>query len=128
MSKLYLNIYSTFVFTNFLYFFKIRMETFEYKSLSTMAKTIGTLVAIIGAFVATLYKGPQVFGINPLNTILTTPSAWAIGGLLTMICSIIASLFIISQVITIVNKLLSLCLILRDTVRISIFKRLNFVR
>ncbi|KAH0675305.1 hypothetical protein KY285_023106 [Solanum tuberosum] len=75
----------------------LRMETFEYKSLSTMAKTIGTLVSIIGAFVATLFKGPQVFGISPLNTILTTPSAWAIGGLLTMICSLIASFFIISQ-------------------------------
>ncbi|XP_049405318.1 WAT1-related protein At4g15540-like [Solanum stenotomum] len=75
----------------------LRMETFEYKSLSTMAKTVGTLVSIIGAFVATLYKGPQVFGISPLNTILTTPSAWAIGGLLTMICSLIASFFIISQ-------------------------------
>ncbi|XP_055806731.1 WAT1-related protein At5g40240-like [Solanum dulcamara] len=75
----------------------LRMESFEYKSLSTMAKTIGILVSIIGAFVATLYKGPQVFGFSHLNSILTTPSAWAIGGLLTMICSLIASLFIISQ-------------------------------
>ncbi|PHU02800.1 hypothetical protein BC332_28051 [Capsicum chinense] len=60
----------------------LRMENFEYKSLSTMAnKTIGILVSIIGALVATLYKGPPVFGISPLNSILTTPSAWAIGGI-----------------------------------------------
>ncbi|KAF3662400.1 putative serine/threonine-protein kinase PBS1-like [Capsicum annuum] len=58
------------------------MENFEYKSLSTMAnKTIGILVSIIGALVATLYKGPPVFGISPLNSIVTTPSAWAIGGI-----------------------------------------------
>ncbi|KAM3202949.1 hypothetical protein P3L10_030575 [Capsicum annuum] len=71
----------------------LRMENFEYKSLSTMAnKTIGILVSIIGALVATLYKGPPVFGISPLNSIVTTPSAWAIGGLLMMISSLIASL------------------------------------
>lgn len=75
----------------------LRMESFEYKSLSTQAKTIGTLVSIIGALVASLYKGPQVFGFSLLNSILTNPSAWAIGGLLTMISSLIASLFIISQ-------------------------------
>ncbi|KAF3662401.1 putative serine/threonine-protein kinase PBS1-like [Capsicum annuum] len=73
------------------------MEKFENKSLSTVAKTIGTLVLIIGALVATLYKGPQIFGIGPLNSILTTHSDWVIGGLLTMICSLIASVFIISQ-------------------------------
>ncbi|KAJ8547784.1 hypothetical protein K7X08_021020 [Anisodus acutangulus] len=75
----------------------IRMENFEYKSLSTVAKTIGILVSIIGALVATLYKGPQVFGISPLNSILTIPSTWVIGGLLMMISSLIASVFIISQ-------------------------------
>ncbi|MCD7468250.1 hypothetical protein HAX54_006262 [Datura stramonium] len=76
----------------------LRMENFEYKSLSTVAKSVGILVSIIGALVATLYKGPQVFGISPLNySILTTPSAWVIGGLLMMISSLIASLFIISQ-------------------------------
>ncbi|PHT34164.1 hypothetical protein CQW23_25964 [Capsicum baccatum] len=75
----------------------LRMEKFENKSLSTVAKTIGTLVLIIGALVATLYKGPRIFGIGPLNSILTTHSDWVIGGLLTMICSLIASVFIISQ-------------------------------
>ncbi|KAK4358220.1 hypothetical protein RND71_023830 [Anisodus tanguticus] len=75
----------------------LRMENFEYKSLSTVAKTIGILVSIIGALVATLYKDPQVFGINPLNSILTIPSTWVIGGLLMMISSLIASVFIISQ-------------------------------
>ncbi|XP_059316560.1 WAT1-related protein At5g40240-like [Lycium ferocissimum] len=80
----------------------LRMETFAYKSLSTVAKTIGTLVSIIGALVATLYKGPDVFQ-RPLNSILATPHslnqsfAWVIGGLLTMISSLIASVFIISQ-------------------------------
>ncbi|CAN4124408.1 unnamed protein product [Withania somnifera] len=39
----------------------LRMETFEYKSWCTVAKTIGTLVSIIGALVATLYKGPDTF-------------------------------------------------------------------
>ncbi|MCD9645046.1 hypothetical protein HAX54_033699 [Datura stramonium] len=78
----------------------LRMETFEYKSLRTAAKTIGTLVSIIGALVATLYQGPDV-----LNSTLATPhhhflnqsSAWIIGGLLTIISSLITSVFIISQ-------------------------------
>ncbi|OIT36062.1 PREDICTED: WAT1-related protein At4g15540-like isoform X1 [Nicotiana attenuata] len=82
----------------------LRMENFDYKSLNTVAKSVGTLLSIIGALVATLYKGPQVFG-SPLNSILTAPShfllnqssAWVIGGLLMMITSLIASVFIISQ-------------------------------
>lgn len=77
----------------------LRMETFEYKSLSTVAKTIGTLVSIIGALVATLYEGPDV--LNPLLTslphFLNQPSAWVIGGLVAMIGALITSVFIISQ-------------------------------
>ncbi|MCD7445912.1 hypothetical protein HAX54_024612 [Datura stramonium] len=82
----------------------LRIEKFEYKSLSTVAKSVGTLTSIIGALVATLYKGPQVFG-SPLNSLLTTlhflllnqSSTWVIGGLLMIITSVITSAFIISQ-------------------------------
>ncbi|KAM3358751.1 WAT1-related protein isoform X1 [Capsicum galapagoense] len=77
----------------------LRMETFEYKSLSTVAKTIGTLVSIIGALVATLYKGPDVLNstLTSLPQFLNQPSNWVIGGLVAMIGALITSLLIISQ-------------------------------
>ncbi|MCD9645045.1 hypothetical protein HAX54_033698 [Datura stramonium] len=77
----------------------LRMEAFEYKSLSTVAKTIGTLVSILGALVATLYQGADVLNstLTSLPPFLNQSSTWIIGGFLVMIGALISSLFIISQ-------------------------------
>ncbi|GMH01631.1 hypothetical protein Nepgr_003470 [Nepenthes gracilis] len=64
-----------------------RMEKLEWRSLTCMAKSVGTIVLVTGAFVVTLYRGPAL---------LTAPSAtdshylnlptqqlnWVVGGLL----------------------------------------------
>lgn len=80
-----------------------RMEKFNYRSSTTLAKTFGTMVTIIGALIMTLYQGPSIWGISPhsnANTLqtLTSSSAWLLGALLLTIDSIVASISIIAQV------------------------------
>ncbi|KAL2546982.1 WAT1-related protein [Forsythia ovata] len=78
-----------------------RMEKVDCKSSSTLAKSIGTIVSVIGAFIITLYKGPALLGISSHSTAsihtLTQSSAWLFGGLLLAIDAVVASIFIIAQ-------------------------------
>ncbi|GER32829.1 nodulin MtN21 /EamA-like transporter family protein [Striga asiatica] len=73
---------------------------------TTVAKSIGTLVAVVGALIITLYQGPPIMGFSshvsnnassfhiPTNT---NSSAWLIGGLLLIIDCVVSALFIIAQ-------------------------------
>ncbi|XP_047963358.1 WAT1-related protein At3g28050-like isoform X2 [Salvia hispanica] len=64
-----------------------RLEKVDFRRLSTMAKSLGTVVSISGAFVVTFYNGPAI-----LNTPLTSGSLthlslsstqnWVLGGFL----------------------------------------------
>ncbi|XP_042053324.1 WAT1-related protein At3g28050-like isoform X2 [Salvia splendens] len=64
-----------------------RLEEVDFRRLSTVAKSLGTVVSISGAFVVTFYNGPAI-----LNTPLTSSSLthlalsstqnWALGGFL----------------------------------------------
>lgn len=78
------------------------MEKFNYRSSTTLAKSIGTLVSIIGALIVTLYQGPSILGISPHSNApfhtLTSSSAWLVGGLLLTVDSLVSSIFIITQV------------------------------
>ncbi|KAL3511254.1 hypothetical protein ACH5RR_030655 [Cinchona calisaya] len=78
-----------------------RMEIVDRRSFSTLAKSIGTIVAIIGALVATLYQGPPLLSIPSHSNLtlhpLTQSSSWLLGGLLLGIDCVISSLFIIAQ-------------------------------
>lgn len=75
------------------------MEKFNYPSPTTVAKCIGTVVSIIGAVVATLYQGPTILGTPPpVLTLTASSSASLIGGLLFILDSAIAAVFMISQV------------------------------
>ncbi|KAL8035756.1 hypothetical protein ABFS82_12G114500 [Erythranthe guttata] len=77
-----------------------RMEKFNYTSATSIAKSIGTLVSVIGALIVTLYQGPSILGISShSDETLTSSSAWLIGGLLLTIDSLVASIFIIAQAI-----------------------------
>ncbi|XP_043702979.1 WAT1-related protein At5g40240-like isoform X3 [Telopea speciosissima] len=63
-----------------------RMEKLHWKSSSSQAKSIGTIVSISGAFVVTLYKGPPIMmdpsSSNSLNRLhLSSQSNWVIGGI-----------------------------------------------
>ncbi|PWA51519.1 Drug/metabolite transporter [Artemisia annua] len=64
------------------------------------AKLIGTLVTVGGALVVTFYKGPTVItyrlsSITP--KVLDQSSHWILGGLLMLIDSVIAALFVVAQ-------------------------------
>ncbi|XP_043702980.1 WAT1-related protein At5g40240-like isoform X4 [Telopea speciosissima] len=64
----------------------IGMEKLHWKSSSSQAKSIGTIVSISGAFVVTLYKGPPIMmdpsSSNSLNRLhLSSQSNWVIGGI-----------------------------------------------
>ncbi|KAI3467491.1 hypothetical protein Pfo_024154 [Paulownia fortunei] len=78
-----------------------RMEKFNCRSSTTLAKSIGTLVSVVGALIVTLYQGPAILGISPHSDAsfhtLTSSSAWLIGGLLLAIDSVVSAIFIIAQ-------------------------------
>ncbi|KAH6826749.1 hypothetical protein C2S53_012276 [Perilla frutescens var. hirtella] len=85
-----------------------RMEKLQYKSSSTAAKCMGTLVSIVGAVVATLYQGPSLLGTTSppqqLITLITASSIsspWLIGGFLLTLDSIVSAIFIIAQAVVI---------------------------
>ncbi|GLT50304.1 hypothetical protein SLA2020_237970 [Shorea laevis] len=64
-----------------------RMEKLEYRSISSQAKTLGTLVLISAAFVVTFYKGPIVIKTKSLGVathllIFSPQLKWIIGALL----------------------------------------------
>lgn len=82
-----------------------RMEVLNCRNSSFLAKTFGTGVSISGAFVVTLYKGPEIL------TYLSSPklhyeyigavaaqSSWIIGGLFLAADCVVASAYIIVQV------------------------------
>ncbi|XP_019157997.1 PREDICTED: WAT1-related protein At5g40230-like [Ipomoea nil] len=81
----------------------LRMENFKCGSFTTLAKLVGTVVSIIGALIATLYKGPPIVtapfqsSTLILNNVLNQSSTWVLGGFLMTIDTMIASIFIIAQ-------------------------------
>lgn len=79
------------------------MEKLACTSSSFMAKAIGTIVSIAGAFVVTLYKGPGIFMLQTSSKlhyghIRLSQSNWIIGGLFLTADCVVASGFIIVQV------------------------------
>ncbi|XP_052173445.1 WAT1-related protein At3g28050-like isoform X2 [Diospyros lotus] len=78
-----------------------RMEEIHFRRSSTLAKTTGTLVSIIGALIVILYKGPSiVMTLSLPNTpqqLLMQRSNFVIGGVLLIIDCVAASAFIITQ-------------------------------
>lgn len=80
----------------------IRMEKLDYRSTSTLIKSVGTVVSIAGAFTATLYKGPQILltssSLKPQNYLHFQETDWVIGGLYLVVDCIAASAYLIVQV------------------------------
>ncbi|KAL0336180.1 UNVERIFIED_CONTAM: WAT1-related protein [Sesamum radiatum] len=78
-----------------------RLEKFNCRSKTTLAKSIGTVVSIIGAVIATLYQGPSILGpsshSNATFHAITSSPAWILGGFLLVIDSLVSSFFIIAQ-------------------------------
>ncbi|XP_060193671.1 WAT1-related protein At5g40240-like isoform X2 [Lycium barbarum] len=74
------------------------MEKLDIRKASSQAKSVGTIVAIIGASIMTLYKGPRVLGSDlpsdsnsSYHSLLSQESNWVLGGLLITITCIMSS-------------------------------------
>ncbi|KAI7757070.1 hypothetical protein M8C21_028470 [Ambrosia artemisiifolia] len=83
-----------------------RIEKFDIRKSTSQAKALGTIVAITGAFVMTLYQGPPLFNrildhdLN--NNLLSSPqSNWVLGGLLITITCICSSSWNVFQTATV---------------------------
>lgn len=93
-----------------------RMERLDCRRTSTLAKSIGTIVSISGAFVVTLYKGAVLMTRSSSlsfnnHLLLPVKSNWFLGGLLLAADCVLASAWLILQVIGDLSSLaLSLCL------------------
>lgn len=79
-----------------------RMEELDWKSPSSLAKSLGTIVSIAGAFIATLYKGVALLkGPSPANIskqpLFSQDSDWILGGLFLAADCVMASSFTIVQ-------------------------------
>ncbi|GLT35474.1 hypothetical protein SLA2020_099230 [Shorea laevis] len=110
-------------------FFK--MEKVAFRSSSTQAKMIGTIVSISGAFVAVLYKGLTVFSSAPPVLLQwhlgsSSLSNWLIGGLLLVAQYLLFSIWYIVQgfISSIIRVVMTWCLHLKGPVYIAIFKPL----
>ncbi|KAJ8773818.1 hypothetical protein K2173_008281 [Erythroxylum novogranatense] len=79
-----LNLIPAFTFMLAIFF---RLEKVDWRSKSSIAKSLGTVVAISGAFVATFYKGPTLLTTlsnifdSSLPSLYSSQIRWMIGGL-----------------------------------------------
>lgn len=86
----------------FIQLFGFRMEKVDWRTSRTLAKAMGTIVSIGGAFILTYYRGPPVLMTHsPLNASpqrFMQLSNWVIGGSLLAVDCVMASAWIIIQV------------------------------
>ncbi|KAK9063438.1 hypothetical protein SSX86_017308 [Deinandra increscens subsp. villosa] len=78
------------------------VERLDNGRLAMWVKIIGTAVSVLGAIIVTFYTGPAVIKTSHLSSISSQPvlgqsSHWILGGLLLLIDSVIAALFIVTQ-------------------------------
>ncbi|KAL3654107.1 hypothetical protein CASFOL_003788 [Castilleja foliolosa] len=79
-----------------------RMEQVDFRSLSTIAKSLGTIVSISGAFIVTFYKGPAILN-SPLTNgsfsqlYLPVTQNWILGGFLLACASFMTASWCILQ-------------------------------
>ncbi|KAI7757068.1 hypothetical protein M8C21_028468 [Ambrosia artemisiifolia] len=87
----------------FLFAIVFRMEKIDIRSSSSIAKLMGTMMAIFGAMVFTFYQGPEIFVTisspnSPNNRLLLLePSNWVLGGVIIFIATIFRSIWNVLQ-------------------------------
>ncbi|KAJ0454835.1 putative EamA domain-containing protein [Helianthus annuus] len=86
----------------FLFAVAFRMEKIDIRSSSSLAKLLGTTIAISGAMLFTVYKGLEIFHMgrfpdssNQLH--LSRPSDWIFGGLILVIGGIFGAIWNVVQ-------------------------------
>ncbi|XP_021635840.2 WAT1-related protein At5g40240 isoform X2 [Hevea brasiliensis] len=82
------------------------MEKLDWRSTSSLAKSLGTIVSIAGAFVVTFYKGPSLLKTSsialwPLQQLLFSKSIWVVGAFLLAAEAFIISAWYILQTLTV---------------------------
>ncbi|GMH13366.1 hypothetical protein Nepgr_015207 [Nepenthes gracilis] len=82
----------------------LRMEKLDLRNISSQAKSLGTIIAISGALIATLYKGPpllmaQTSSDSP-HLLFSQQSKWLIGCLLLTVTFLLLSIWNILQAAT----------------------------
>ncbi|XP_021912521.1 WAT1-related protein At5g40240-like isoform X2 [Carica papaya] len=80
-----------------------RMERLEWRSFSSIAKSVGTVLSITGAFIVTFYKGLPLLMTSSMSKssrlLLLQLSEWVTGGLLLAISCVLASAWLIIQAV-----------------------------
>ncbi|XP_050906286.1 WAT1-related protein At3g28050 isoform X3 [Lathyrus oleraceus] len=78
-----------------------RMEKLAFKSRSSNAKVVGSIISIAGAFVMTFYKGKSILNSSPLHQPIgflnSMDSSWAIAGIILTVDYFLLSLWYILQ-------------------------------
>jgi len=79
------------------------MEQVQWRSSSSQAKVVGTIVSIAGAFVVVLYKGPLIYRSHSDNSSnqmvkLSSELNWILGGIMCVLDALFTSLWYIYQV------------------------------
>ncbi|CAN6550681.1 unnamed protein product [Malus baccata var. baccata] len=102
LSTAMLNLIPAFTFVLAVIF---RMERIDMRSFSSLAKTVGTIVSISGAFIVTLYKGPPILKTSSSvmtdvlshKQLISERSNWVLGGVCVAANCVLASAWIIVQ-------------------------------
>ncbi|KAD2080486.1 hypothetical protein E3N88_41873 [Mikania micrantha] len=85
----------------FLFALIFRMEKLHTRSLTSVAKLLGAIIATTGAMVFTLYQGPKLFATipSPVNDpfVLSQPLSWVLGGVIIFIATTFRSIWIVLQ-------------------------------
>lgn len=79
------------------------MEKLEWSSTTSLAKSLGTIVSITGAFIMTFYKGPPIMktssvAVSPTQQLFASKSIWIFSGLLFAAEALLTSTWYILQV------------------------------
>ncbi|XP_024023967.1 WAT1-related protein At3g28050 isoform X2 [Morus notabilis] len=80
----------------------LRMEILDWGSSTSLAKTVGTIASLVGAFVVTFYDGPSLLSTSSLSNVsykklLFQQSNWVIGGFLLLVDAVMTSVWVIIQ-------------------------------
>ncbi|GMN41668.1 hypothetical protein TIFTF001_010890 [Ficus carica] len=80
----------------------LRMEKLHWRSFTSLAKIIGTIVSLFGAFIVTCYDGPSLLNTSSLSNLsykklLFQQSNWVLGGLFLLIDAVMTAVWIIIQ-------------------------------
>ncbi|XP_038694522.1 WAT1-related protein At5g40240-like isoform X2 [Tripterygium wilfordii] len=89
------------IFGGFFLLGLLGMEKLDWRTSTSLAKLMGTIVSISGAFIVTYWKGPSllrtVSSLNLLNQLVSQESNWIIGGLLLALDCLMTSAWVILQ-------------------------------